>query len=125
MSSVAFEGEEMPAPRQGLWLSGPVPAATGPRTPHTIVCFLTGRSMDLQDRSILPTGPGGGSGAALALQLAARSVRLKLVSRRRGPLDEVAAAVRERGGEDPARVDRTLLARKGALEEALAGHSSL
>lgn len=123
--------------------------------------------MDLQDRSILLTGAGGGSGAALALELAARSARLTLVGRRLGPLDEVAAAVRERGGqahvvsldltgpgapavagmeqdaltvvrggatrtamitlnrEDPAAADRTLLARKGALEEAVAGHSSL
>lgn len=81
--------------------------------------------MDLQDRSILLTGPDGGSGAALAWQLAVPSVTLTLVSRRRCPLDEVADAVRERGGEDRAAVKRTLLARKGALEEALAGHSSL
>ena len=123
--------------------------------------------MDLQDRSILLTGAFGGIGAALALELAARSARLTLVGPRRGPTDEVASAVRELGGqahvvaldltgpgapalagmeqhaltvvrggttrtamitlncEDPAAVDRTLLARKGALEEAVAGHSSL
>ena len=123
--------------------------------------------MDVQDRSILLMGAGGGVGAALALELAARSARLTLVGRRRGPLDEVAVAVRERGGqahvaaldltlpgapavagmeqdaltvirggaprtvmftlnrEDPAAVDRTLSARKDALEEAVAGHSSL
>lgn len=123
--------------------------------------------MDVQDRSVLLMGAGGGFGAALALELAARSARLTVVGRRRGPLDEVAAAVRERGGqahvvaldltgpgapavagmeqvaltvvrggaprtamitlnrEGPAAVDQTLLARKGALEEAVAGHSSL
>ncbi|MDI3213945.1 hypothetical protein [Arthrobacter sp. AL12] len=123
--------------------------------------------MDLQDRSILLTGAGGGSGAALSLELAARSSRYTLVGRRRGPLYEVAAAVRGSGGqshvvapdrtglgapvvagmgrdaltvvrrgatrtvmitlnrEDPATFDRTLLACKGALEEAAAGHSSL
>ena len=123
--------------------------------------------MNLQDCSILPVGAGGGSGAALALELAARSARLTLVGRRRGPLDEIPAAVPERGGqahvvaldltghgapavagmeqhaltgvqgrairaamvtlnpEDPATADRTLLARKGALKVAVAGHSSL
>lgn len=123
--------------------------------------------MDLQDRSILLAGADSGSGAGLALELAARSARLTLVGRSCGPLDAVAAAVRERGGqahavaldligpgaravagmeqnavtvvrghstrtamitsncEDPATVDRTLLARQGALEEAVAGHSSL
>ena len=124
--------------------------------------------MDLQDRSILLTRADGGSGAALASELAARSARRTLVGRRRGPLDEVVAAVQERGGQShvvaldltgpgapavarmeqdalivvrggttrtamitlnredtPATVDRTPLARKGALEEAVAGHSSL
>lgn len=55
--------------------------------------------MDLQERSILLTGAGSGIGAALALELAARSARITLVGRRRGPLDDVAAAVRERGGQ--------------------------
>lgn len=55
--------------------------------------------MDLHNRSILLTGAGSGIGAALALELAARSARITLVGRRRGPLDEVAAAVRERGGQ--------------------------
>ena len=71
--------------------------------------------MNLHDRSILPAGAGCGSGAALALELAARSARLALVGRRRGPLDEIAAAVPERGGQ----------AHVVALEVAVAGHSSL
>lgn len=123
--------------------------------------------MELQDRSILLAGANGDGGAALALELAARSARLTLVGRWCRPLDEVATAVRERGGqahavaldlsgpgaravggmeqnaltvvrghatrtamitlnrEDPATVDRTLLARNVALEEAVAGYSSL
>ena len=168
MSSVAFEGEGMPSPRQGLWVSGTNSCDRRTALHHILlVCFLKGHFMDLQDRSILLTRAGGGNGAALALELAARSARLTLGGRRRGLLDEVAAAVRERGGqahvlaldltgpgapaaagveqdalrvvregatrtamitwnrEDPAAVDRTLLAHKGALEESVAGHSSL
>lgn len=55
--------------------------------------------MDLQERSILLTGAGSGIGAAMALELASRSVRLTLVGRRREPLEEVAAMVRDRGGQ--------------------------
>lgn len=166
MSSVAFEGGGMPAPR----VVGSGPSSQRPRdraSPPTIACFLKGHSMDLQYRSILLTGAVGGSGAALSLELAASSSRYTLVGRRRGPLDEVASAVRGGGGqsrvvaldrtglgapvvagtgrdaltvvrrgatrtvmitlnrEDPATFDRTLLACKGALEEAVAGHSSL
>ncbi|MET3951031.1 SDR family NAD(P)-dependent oxidoreductase [Arthrobacter sp. UYEF36] len=55
--------------------------------------------MDLHDRSILLTGAGSGIGAAMALELAARAARLTLVGRRREPLEEVAAIVRERGGQ--------------------------
>jgi uncharacterized oxidoreductase len=54
--------------------------------------------MDLHDRSILLTGAGSGIGRSLALQLADHSPRLTLVGRRAGPLEEVAALVRERGG---------------------------
>lgn len=74
--------------------------------------------MDLQDRSILLTGAGSGIGAALALELAARSARLTLVGRRRGPLDEVAAMVRERGGQ--ARVAVMDLTGPGAPTAAVA-----
>ncbi|MCZ2402041.1 SDR family NAD(P)-dependent oxidoreductase [Paenarthrobacter sp. Z7-10] len=55
--------------------------------------------MDLQDRSILLTGAGSGIGREMALELASRSVRLTLVGRRSEPLEEVAAMVRERGGQ--------------------------
>ena len=84
--------------------------------------------MEVRDHSVLLMGAGSGIGAAS--ELAARSPGLTLVGRRRGPLDEVAVGVRERGGqaqvvalgrEDPAAVDRTSLARKGALNEAAAG----
>lgn len=55
--------------------------------------------MDLNHRTILLTGAGSGIGRALALELAQHSPRLALVGRRREPLDEVAALVREKGGE--------------------------
>ena len=55
--------------------------------------------MDLQQRSILLTGGGGGIGASLALNFAAHAARLTLVGRHEGPLEEVAAAVRAAGGE--------------------------
>ncbi|WP_337063233.1 SDR family NAD(P)-dependent oxidoreductase [Kineococcus sp. G2] len=54
--------------------------------------------MDLRNRSIVITGAGSGIGRALALQLAGQPARLTLVGRRAGPLEEVAALVRERGG---------------------------
>ncbi|WP_298585623.1 SDR family oxidoreductase [uncultured Kocuria sp.] len=55
--------------------------------------------MDLNNRSILLTGAGSGIGRALVLELARYSPRLALVGRRSEPLEEVAALVRERGGE--------------------------
>ena len=78
--------------------------------------------MDLQDRSILLAGADGGSGAAVALELAARSEQ-HAVTVVRGHATRTAMITSNR--EDPATVDRTLLARQGALEEAVAGHSSL
>lgn len=55
--------------------------------------------MDLNNRTILLTGAGSGIGRALALELAEHSPRLALVGRRSEPLEEVAALVREKGGQ--------------------------
>lgn len=55
--------------------------------------------MNLHNRSIILTGAGSGIGRALALQLAEQAPRLTLVGRRAEPLEEVAAQVRERGGQ--------------------------
>jgi uncharacterized oxidoreductase len=56
-------------------------------------------TMDLQNRSVLLTGVGSGIGRSLALALADHKSRLTLVGRRCGPLEEVAALVRERGAQ--------------------------
>ncbi len=55
--------------------------------------------MDLHHRSTLLTGAGSGIGRALALALADHAGRLTLVGRRAEPLEAVAAAVRDRGGQ--------------------------
>lgn len=43
--------------------------------------------MDLQRRSILLSGGGGGIGASLARQFAAHAARVTLVGRHEGPLE--------------------------------------
>jgi len=55
--------------------------------------------MDLHNRSIVLTGAAGGIGRSLALQLAGQAARLTLVGRRAEALEEIAALVRERGGQ--------------------------
>jgi len=47
------------------------------------------------------TGASSGIGRALALELAGRGARLLITARRRERLDEVAAELQDRGGEEP------------------------
>jgi len=55
--------------------------------------------MDLHERSILLTGGGSGIGRSLALHLADQHVKLTLVGRRAGPLEEVAEQVHAAGSQ--------------------------
>lgn len=54
--------------------------------------------MNIQGRGVLITGASRGLGRALAEALAARGARLALVAREAGPLQDVVAAIRARGG---------------------------
>jgi NAD(P)-dependent dehydrogenase (short-subunit alcohol dehydrogenase family) len=55
--------------------------------------------MKLTGKAALVTGASRGLGRALAEGLAAAGARVVLVARQAGPLEEVAAAIRARGGE--------------------------
>lgn len=55
--------------------------------------------MDIHGRGVLITGASRGLGAALARVLARQGARLALVARGEQALDEVAAAIRDAGGE--------------------------
>lgn len=55
--------------------------------------------MELTGKRILLTGAGSGIGRSLALKLAEHQARLVLLGRQKAPLENVAAAVREAGGE--------------------------
>jgi NAD(P)-dependent dehydrogenase (short-subunit alcohol dehydrogenase family) len=55
--------------------------------------------MQIQGQGALITGASRGLGRALAEQLAARGARVALVARDAGPLGEVVAAIRGRGGD--------------------------
>jgi NAD(P)-dependent dehydrogenase (short-subunit alcohol dehydrogenase family) len=55
--------------------------------------------MNMQGQGALVTGASRGLGRALAEQLAARGVRVALVAREAGPLREVVAGIRARGGD--------------------------
>ncbi len=54
--------------------------------------------MKLENKAILISGASRGLGAALALALAERGAQLVLCARDAGPLNEVAARIREQGG---------------------------
>ncbi len=54
--------------------------------------------MKVEERGALVTGASRGLGRALAEQLAARGARVALVARTVGPLDDVVAGIRARGG---------------------------
>jgi NAD(P)-dependent dehydrogenase (short-subunit alcohol dehydrogenase family) len=55
--------------------------------------------MKIQGQGALVTGASRGLGRALAEQLAARGARVALVAREAGPLHDVVAGIRARGGE--------------------------
>jgi len=55
--------------------------------------------MQIQGQGALVTGASRGLGRALAEQLAARGARVALVARELGPLDDVVAGIRARGGD--------------------------
>jgi len=55
--------------------------------------------MKIQGQGALVTGASRGLGRALAEQLAARGARVALVAREAGPLGDVVAGIRARGGE--------------------------
>lgn len=55
--------------------------------------------MNIQGQGALVTGASRGLGRALAEQLAARGARVALVAREAGPLGNVVAAIRARGGD--------------------------
>jgi len=55
--------------------------------------------MNIQGQGALITGASRGLGRALAEQLAARGARVALVAREPGPLRDVVAAIRGRGGD--------------------------
>jgi len=55
--------------------------------------------MDITNTAALVTGASRGLGRALALALAAAGARVALVARHAGPLDDVVAGIRARGGD--------------------------
>jgi NAD(P)-dependent dehydrogenase (short-subunit alcohol dehydrogenase family) len=55
--------------------------------------------MQIQGQGALVTGASRGLGRALAEQLAARGARVALVARELGPLNDVVAGIRARGGD--------------------------
>lgn len=75
--------------------------------------------LDLRGWRVLLTGASSGIGAALALRLAGQGARLVLASRGRERLEDLAARIRERGGEAvPVPADVTDPAQRARLVEA-------
>src|SRR5437588_11853936 len=55
-------------------------------------------TMEIRDTAAIVTGASRGLGRALAEALAAAGARVVLIARHAGPLDEVVAGIRGRGG---------------------------
>ncbi len=60
---------------------------------------MAGQPLTLNGRHVVITGASAGLGEALALEIATHGAKITLMARRRELLEEVAAKVRERGGE--------------------------
>jgi NAD(P)-dependent dehydrogenase (short-subunit alcohol dehydrogenase family) len=85
--------------------------------------------MNIQGQGALITGASRGLGRALAEQLAARGARVALVARDPGPLGDVVAAIRGRGGDAHAVAgdisDKTAIHRIAGQAQGLIGEIAI
>src|SRR3954447_6788288 len=85
--------------------------------------------MNIQGQGALITGASRGLGRALAEQLAARGARVALVARDAGPLGDVVAAIRGRGGDAHAIAgdisDKTAIHRIAGQAQGLVGEIAI
>jgi NAD(P)-dependent dehydrogenase (short-subunit alcohol dehydrogenase family) len=85
--------------------------------------------MNIQGQGALVTGASRGLGRALAEQLAARGARIALVAREPGPLRDVVAAIRGRGGDAHAIAgdisDKTAIHRIAGQAQGLVGEIAI
>jgi NAD(P)-dependent dehydrogenase (short-subunit alcohol dehydrogenase family) len=85
--------------------------------------------MNIQGQGALVTGASRGLGRALAEQLAARGARVALVARELGPLRDVVAAIRGRGGDAHAIAgdisDKTAIHRIAGQAQGLVGEIAI